>query len=765
MSQTYFYSIKDLSKEQALSLAYYFYILTEKVENYAYISEAQKLYKALINKLELTDYSKSIIQSVIKQHIAAKALTKKEDDEDKKNPYQIRNNLSVNYNEDDSIEDNISSSWCSKSEDDINLIRAIFAGSPEVFHKIVYYTFFRKYNPKIKCFDISKETRLSQKTIDTCSKTTFVKYITDSCNLNNLEGRILNLIYLSYAVREFSDFFNTVESNTYETKYSILARCLNADEKEIRLSLNQKLDDYKLINTNGHLYNGVKESIYYSDLRFLFSDILKSDNNSKYYKLNSFCIESKEINLVTRLLSSDSSVNLLLYGESGTGKTEFARSLINKLGYKTMILKNEKLYYKSEDYQELLDKFTSVLTINISNTVIIVDEAEDILMTQNYFYENNTLEPPQGIINKMLEHSNNKVIWIMNHADRLKESTKNHFTYSIKFKGINSDMLKYITDSKLNQLHISSKLHTRIADLCEKYHVSGASVDNIVRTVDGMSKNQLTENEIVNNVQNVFESNSVLLQENKKMRDRTRTSYNLSVLNTTVPAEEIINMVINSQKYSEENYVKDTGIRMLFYGLSGTGKTELARYIAEKLNKKLILKRPSDILGKYVGENEENIRKAFDEAESSGDILLYDEADTFFADRSIMSQSWERSTVNEFLTEMEEFSGILICTTNLRQIIDPALQRRFHILTEFKPLCRDGIKTLLGSYFKTYNFEESAIDLLSNYNTVTPGDFGVLAGKLRFMSSSSITSKRIIDELCSIQEEKESCNHRIGFTG
>lgn len=385
MSQTYFYSIKDLSKEQALSIAYYFYILTETIENYAYISEAQKMYKALINKLELTEHSRVVIGSVIEQHIAAKALTKKEKDEDKKNPYQIRNNLSVNYNEDDSIEDNISSSWCSKSEDDVNLIRAIFAGSSEVFHKIVYYTFFRKYNPNNKCFNISKETRLSQKTIDTCSKTTFVKYITDSFNLNILEGRILNLIYLSYEVREFSVFFEAIESNTYETKYSILSKCLNADEKEIQLTLNQKLDDYKLITTGGYLYNGVKESIYYSDLRFLFSDILKADNNSKYYKLDSFCIDSKEIDLVTRFLLSDSSVNLLLYGESGTGKTEFARSLINKLGYKTMILKNKKFYYKSEDYQELLDKFASVLTINISNTVIIVDEAEDILMTQNYF--------------------------------------------------------------------------------------------------------------------------------------------------------------------------------------------------------------------------------------------------------------------------------------------------------------------------------------------------------------------------------------------
>lgn len=60
-------------------------------------------------------------------------------------------------------------------------------------------------------------------------------------------------------------------------------------------------------------------------------------------------------------------------------------------------------------------------------------------------------------------------------------------------------------------------------------------------------------------------------------------------------------------------------------------------------------------------------------------------------------RGWERTLVNEFLTQMEEFSGILICTTNLKNIMDPAMQRRFHILTEFKPLEKAGIEKLLRS--------------------------------------------------------------------
>ncbi len=113
---------------------------------------------------------------------------------------------------------------------------------------------------------------------------------------------------------------------------------------------------------------------------------------------------------------------------------------------------------------------------------------------------------------------------------------------------------------------------------------------------------------------------------------------------------------------------------------------------------------------------------------------------------------------------MEEFNGILICTTNLKTIMDPAMQRRFHILTEFKPLEKYGIDKLLGRFFPAYEFDKSQTEKLIRYDSVTPGDFGSLAGKIRFMNPSLVSSELIIDELCKIQEEKDGiCNKRIGF--
>ena len=95
--------------------------------------------------------------------------------------------------------------------------------------------------------------------------------------------------------------------------------------------------------------------------------------------------------------------------------------------------------------------------------------------------------------------------------------------------------------------------------------------------------------------------------------------------------------------------------------------------------------------------------------------------------------------------------------------MDAAMNRRFHIIVEFKPLNENGIRTLLNSYFSTLSFDDEQILHLADFSSVTPGDFGVLASRVRFMDSEERNSKYIIDELCKIQEEKNTGSKKIGF--
>lgn len=246
-------------------------------------------------------------------------------------------------------------------------------------------------------------------------------------------------------------------------------------------------------------------------------------------------------------------------------------------------------------------------------------------------------------------------------------------------------------------------------------------------------------------------------------QESINSSYDLSVLNTSIPAQEIVEMVQNAITNDMKSQCKGKGIRLLFYGLSGAGKTNLAHYIADSLGKGVITKNASDILGMLVGESEKNIAKAFTEAKKQKKILLFDEVDSFFRERSFASQSWEITQVNEFLIQMEKFDGILICTTNLRNIMDKAMQRRFHIMVEFKALKEEGVQTLLVKYFPQFDFKEEDIRRISRFQSATPGDFGNLSSRLRFMNQEKVTETYITDELCKMQEEKEYGKRSIGF--
>ena len=92
------------------------------------------------------------------------------------------------------------------------------------------------------------------------------------------------------------------------------------------------------------------------------------------------------------------------------------------------------------------------------------------------------------------------------------------------------------------------------------------------------------------------------------------------------------------------------------------------------------------MISKYIGETEKNLNKIFTEAETSNAILFFDEADALFGKRSDVRDSHDRYAnieINYLLQKMEEYEGVTILATNLRQNMDEAFVRRLHIITDF----------------------------------------------------------------------------------
>lgn len=128
------------------------------------------------------------------------------------------------------------------------------------------------------------------------------------------------------------------------------------------------------------------------------------------------------------------------------------------------------------------------------------------------------------------------------------------------------------------------------------------------------------------------------------------------------------------------------GASALFSGPLGTGKTMAAEVIANELQLELYKIDLSSVVSKYIGETEKNLAKIFDEAETSNTILFFDEADALFGKRTQVSDAHDRYANIEtsyLLQKMEEYNGIVILATNLRENMDDAFTRRIRFIVEF----------------------------------------------------------------------------------
>lgn len=129
------------------------------------------------------------------------------------------------------------------------------------------------------------------------------------------------------------------------------------------------------------------------------------------------------------------------------------------------------------------------------------------------------------------------------------------------------------------------------------------------------------------------------------------------------------------------------GLCALFFGPPGTGKTMAVQVIAKELGLDLYRIDLSQMVSKYIGETEKNITSLFRKARGMNLILFFDEADAFFSRRSEVKDANDRNAnaeVAHLLQKLEEYEGITILATNLKENIDDAFKRRIKFMVDFR---------------------------------------------------------------------------------
>lgn len=455
------------------------------------------------------------------------------------------------------------------------------------------------------------------------------------------------------------------------------------------------------------------------------------------------------------LKAREPGANILIYGIPGTGKTEFVKALASELCtnlYEISFSDDEGAPITGSDRLRAYNLCQRLLARK-ENALLMFDEIEDVFPSQGGFLSLFGLQEKGGEgksgkawINRTLERNTTPAVWVTNNAN-IDPAYLRRFDYSIRFPVPPQQVRMAIARHHLCQFNPSETWLAQIAaneQMTPAQYERAAKVARVSSGDDTGRARALVE-------QTLDRSATLLGQKRTPARNALYTGYDLHFVNTNIAMPAIL-----------EGMKKRRQGTFCFYGPAGTGKSELARYIADELGMPCIVKRASDILSMWVGGSEQNIAEMFAEARQQEAVLVLDEADSFLADRRDAQRSWEVTQVNELLTQMEAFNGIFVCTTNLMEKLDQASLRRFAFKVKFDYLAADQRwEMFMREYIRLGGEADSAIEWqkqVCSLEKLTPGDFAVAARQFAILNVP-VTAGELYRQLL------EECSIKGGATG
>ncbi len=566
-------------------------------------------------------------------------------------------------------------------------------------------------------------------------------------------------------------FVNRLETNKM-IKRHYLANILGLSKNELNDVLNgtlKKISLYEMDNWNLgienefiQLFHNTSDKTFSKNFYFIISP--------NKIPFDYYFIKEKERNHILNLLKekTQTSTHILFYGPPGTGKTSFAHSLVNhhKIPAYEIVRGDDNTTQKRRAGIVACQNMTNAG----SGSLILVDEADNLLNTQvSWFVRGETQD--KGWLNELLEKPGIRMIWITNSIDGIEGSVLRRFAYSLHFRPFNRRQRLQLWDNILRDNKCKGLFSQKDVEIfAKKYPVSAGIIDLAIKK--SMESNPGSKSDFQQAVDLTLTAHETLLNDGEKKinKDRIEKRFSLKGLNT----KGDLNATLKQLKFFDDYLRKEDqnrvmNMNLLFYGPPGTGKSELARYIAETLDREVISKRISDIQNKYVGETEKNIRNAFLEAERAEAILVIDEADSLLFNRSRAVRSWEISFTNEFLTQMERFRGILICTTNRMKDLDQASIRRFNHKIGFDYLAADGNQVFYNLFLKPLannSLNGTTRKKIRKIQGLTPGDFKVVRDRYSFYPPENIDHNLLIEALRkeAVLKAQYHLEKKIGFS-
>lgn len=446
-------------------------------------------------------------------------------------------------------------------------------------------------------------------------------------------------------------------------------------------------------------------------------------------------------------------VNIFLHGAPGTGKSQLARALADELGCELFEVASEDADGDPVNGERRLRAFRAAQSFFAQRQALIAfDEVEDVFNDgDSFFGRKSTAQVRKAWINRMLEENPVPTLWLSNSIDGLDPAFIRRFDMVFELPVPPKKQRERILQENCGDL-IDACIISRIAEAESLAPAVVAKASSVVRSIreDLGQKGCATAFERL--ISNTLEAQGhrPIVQNDP---NRLPEIYDPGFIHADADLSSVADGLIAARAG-----------RLCLYGPPGTGKTAYGRWLAQQLDVPLLVKRASDLMSPYVGENEQNIARAFRQAAQDGALLLIDEVDSFLQDRRGAQRGWEVSMVNEMLTQMESFSGVFIASTNLMTGLDQAALRRFDLKVKFDFLRPEQAWGLVRRYCIQLNLPAPQPDLLTRtmrLQRLTPGDFAAVLRQHRFRPiQSPATLVSALEAECAV---KEGGKASIGF--
>lgn len=474
----------------------------------------------------------------------------------------------------------------------------------------------------------------------------------------------------------------------------------------------------------------------------------------KDYPHRRTAVEFAQRALASALKADRPGANLLIYGPPGTGKTELAKGLAAALGVTLYTvptadeegdpiggIKRLRCYRLA---QHVLSRRTKAL--------LLFDEVEDVFPNPLGVRLGNA-ELTKGWINATLEGNPLPAIWVCNGIEGLDHAYLRRFDQVIEL-GIPPQSVR----AGLIETHTRGLPLTRAWKIRASRHpnLSPALLSKAADTVASAG----------------FRSPAAIETHLEMQINATLSAMGYTPLPRSAAAEVLPYRpaCLNADQDLEalmQGLRRDPRGRLCLYGPPGTGKTAFGVHVARSLQRPLLVKRASELLDSLVGQSEKRIAGMFLEAESERAVLLLDEADSFLRDRQEARMSWEVTQVNELLTQMEDFDGVFIASTNLLGTLDEAALRRFDLKIKFgylRPeqawiLFRETLRQTGGRLTQPRIWQ----DRLAELPGLTPGDFAIQVRRQR-LAPTRLTPENLLQGLAAeIALKKDRTLRHVGI--